>query len=246
MMLRFHLLLFLALIVLPKSVLAADATSFDPSSVTINSQSTIAVGTVIAWPAGSNPSDMPKWLECNGQVVPGGALYDRLRLVLGSNNVPNYNDQFLRGTGVAGQVGQQVSDTIASHSVLIPGQVAPVSGSLASTAITGSASSQQFNWSGNVGFNYQATTSSQSLVVGAAQNHILTWTSYNNDNYTARGSTDNFTVSGWTGGGSIYGSLANGSVSGFASVAAQTGNYTGGSETAPRHVKVRYLIRAIQ
>lgn len=229
MMRMLRLILLLLALAIPRLGLAADATSFDPTTITIASQSTIAVGTVIAWPSGSNPADMGKWLECSGQAVPAGSQYDRLRAVLGGQPIPNYNGQFLRGTNTAGLVGTQVSDTIRSHTVSVPGQNAPVSGGLNSTSLGGSASPQSFS--------YQATNSAGAVVITSAPGGTVGGADYNNSNFTA---------GGWTSGGGISGSLNSGSLTGTAYVSAQTGTYSGGSETAPVHTRVRYLIRAVQ
>jgi len=209
--------------------LAADATSFDPTPVAITSLSTIPVGTVVSWPAGTNPADMTKWLECNGQAVPSGSRYDRLRTILGGGAVPNYYNQFLRGSTNLGLTGTQVADTIRSHTVSVPGQNAPVSGNLNSTGLSGTAGSQHFT--------YQATNSAGAIVMTSAEGGTVGWADYNNSNYTA---------DGWTSSSSVSGSLNSGALTGTAYVSAQTGTYIGGSETAPVHTMVRYLIRAVQ
>jgi len=211
------------------TALAADATSLDPTTIPITSLSTIPVGTVVSWPVGSNPSDMAKWLECNGQAVPSGSRYDRMRTILGGGAVPNYNNQFLRGTTASGLVGTQVSDTIRSHTVSVPGQNAPVSGNLNTTGLSGTAGGQHFT--------YQATNSAGAIVMTSAEGGTVGWADYNNSNYTAEG---------WTSSSSVSGSLNSGALTGTAYVSAQTGTYSGGSETAPVHTRVRYLIRAVQ
>ena len=226
MMRMLRLILLLLALAIPKLGLAADATSFDPTTITIASQSTIAVGTVIAWPSGSNPADMGKWLECSGQAVPAGSQYDRLRAVLGGQPIPNYNGQFLRGTNTAGLVGTQVSDTIRSHTVSVPGQNAPVSGGLNSTSLGGSASSQTYWFT-------QTVVNTGGDYTGGGGMGAVTGANYNTETRS-------------TSGGSISGSLNSGSVSGTAYVSAQSGTYNGGSETAPAHTRVRYLIRAVQ
>lgn len=207
--------------------LAADGASFNPVPITVTSQGTIPVGFVIPWPSTSFPPDASRWLECNGQAVPSGSQYDRLRAVVGAN-VPDYSDQFLRGTTTASQVGTRISDSIRSHTINVPGQNAPVSGNLNSTGLSGSASPQSYS--------YQAVTGSQT---------VLTWV----EGVPNMGETQSPNM-GWangsTSGGSISGSLNSGSLTGTAYVASQTGSYTGGSETAPVHTKVRYLIRAVQ
>lgn len=191
--------------------LCSDATSFDPTTVAVTSQSTIAVGTVIAWPSGSNPADMAKWLECNGQGVPAGNQYDRLRAVLGGQPVPNYNGQFLRGTTVVAQVGQQVSDSIRSHHHAIDPHDHGLGGAWANS---------QTSW-------FTRTT----------VNHMtqVTWLS---DGVNAIDGVSYETASSATSGGGISGRTDYGG-------GGQTHD-TGGSETAPVHTKVRYLIRAIQ
>ncbi|QAZ66132.1 phage tail protein [Solidesulfovibrio carbinolicus] len=206
--------------------IAADGLSFNPTLITITSTGTIPVGTVIPWPSTSFPPDASRWLECNGQAVPSGSQYDRLRAAVGTN-VPNYGDQFLRGTTTLSLVGTKVSDSIRSHTVYVPGQNAPVSGNLNSTGLSGSASPQSYS--------YQAVTGSQT---------VLTWV----DGVPNLGQTQSPNM-GWsngsTSGGSVSGSLNSGSLTGTAYVSSQTGTYAGGSETAPVHTRVRYLIRAV-
>lgn len=134
--------------------LAGDGTSFNPVPVSITSQGTIAVGTVIQWPSASMPADATKWLECNGQPVPSGSQYDRLRAVLGSKPIPNYNGQFLRGTTVPSDVGQTIADSTRVHDHLVDAHQHTVSGtasgqsyggSIGSVAISGSTSSQSYS-----------------------------------------------------------------------------------------------------
>ena len=221
-----RLVLLLLALAFPRLGLAADATSFDPTTVAITSLSTIPVGTVVSWPTGTNPADMSKWLECNGQAVPAGSQYDRLRAVLGAQPIPNYNDQFLRGTTTAGLVGTQVSDTIRSHTVSVPGQNAPVSGGLNSTSLGGSASSQTYWFT-------QTVVNTGGDYTGGGGMGAATGANYNTETRS-------------TAGGSISGSLNSGSLTGTAFVSAQTGTYSGGAETAPVHTRVRYLIRAVQ
>ena len=59
----------------------------------------VPVGTIIAWPGNSAPTEGGTWLLCNGQSC---ASYPVLVAVVG-NNVPNLNARFLEGTsGTAG------------------------------------------------------------------------------------------------------------------------------------------------
>ena len=80
-------------------VQGADATSFDPTLVSIEAKSSggVPVGTIVAWPVATNPSDWDKWLECNGQSI-SQAVYPELFAVIGAN-VPDLSGLFLRGYG---------------------------------------------------------------------------------------------------------------------------------------------------
>jgi hypothetical protein len=272
-------------LLIPINLLAADATSFNPTSVSITSQGIIPVGTVIAWSSTNNPVDMSKWLECNGQSIPINSQYDALRSILGSSTVPNYNDQFLRGTTITSQVGQQVTDSIRAHSHEIAPHQHTVSGSASGQAYSGSIGSQSVsgyasgqNYSGSIaGQHITGSTSGQSYTYNSAGSdsysqmigsmgaipsyHDLVYNVYNNiaygttsggtfDGYTATsyysGTTSGGTVSGWTSGTSFSGTTSGGTITGYTNYAGGgTTHETGGSETAPVHTKVRYLIRAI-
>ena len=92
------LLLFLLCFGLALPVVAADGTSFNPTTISVKSVgASIPVGTVITWPSNSWPSDRDNWLECNGQSI-SSAVYPELVALIGWN-VPNYQGVFLRGYG---------------------------------------------------------------------------------------------------------------------------------------------------
>ena len=92
------LLLFLLCFGLALPGVAADGTSFNPTTISVISVgASIPVGTVITWPSNSWPSDRDNWLECNGQSI-SSAVYPELVGVVGGN-VPNYQGVFLRGYG---------------------------------------------------------------------------------------------------------------------------------------------------
>ena len=92
------LLLFLLCFGLALPGVAADGTSFNPTTISVKSVgASIPVGTVITWPSNSWPSDRDNWLECNGQSI-SSAVYPELVGVIGWN-VPNYQGVFLRGYG---------------------------------------------------------------------------------------------------------------------------------------------------
>ena len=92
------LLLFLLCFGLALPVVAADGTSFNPTTISVKSVgASIPVGTVITWPSNSWPSDRDNWLECNGQSI-SSAVYPELVALVGSR-VPDYRGIFLRGLG---------------------------------------------------------------------------------------------------------------------------------------------------
>ena len=85
----------------PFPIYARDSTSYNPKNVPVSVQTgsgVVPIGTIIAWPVSTDPSDAHKWLECNGQSITD-SKYQELRTLLGSNNVPNYQGMFLRGQG---------------------------------------------------------------------------------------------------------------------------------------------------
>lgn len=92
------LLLFLLCFGLALPGVAADGTSFNPTTISVKSVgASIPVGTVITWPSNSWPSDRDNWLECNGQSI-SSAVYPELVALVGSR-VPDYRGIFLRGHG---------------------------------------------------------------------------------------------------------------------------------------------------
>ena len=92
------LLLFLLCFGLVLPGVAADGTSFNPTTISVKSVgASIPVGTVITWPSNSWPSDRDNWLECNGQSI-SSAVYPELVGVVASR-VPDYRGIFLRGQG---------------------------------------------------------------------------------------------------------------------------------------------------
>ena len=100
--------LFAALILMPALPLtahAADATSFNPTTVKVTAKpiSSIPVGTIISWPVAQNPADWQNpdgsynWLECNGQTI-SQAAYPELFALMGGK-LPDLRGLFLRGHG---------------------------------------------------------------------------------------------------------------------------------------------------
>lgn len=114
------LLLFLLCFGLVLPGVAADGTSFNPTTISVKSVgASIPVGTVITWPSNSWPSDRDNWLECNGQSI-SSAVYPELVALIGSR-VPDYRGLFLRGVGGnSAALGILQEDEIKSHSHKIP------------------------------------------------------------------------------------------------------------------------------
>ncbi len=81
------------------TVLAGDATGFDPTRVAVVAKGAggVPVGTIVAWPVAKNPEDMDNWLECNGQTV-NATVYPELFALVGGT-VPDFRGLFLRGHG---------------------------------------------------------------------------------------------------------------------------------------------------
>jgi len=56
----------------------------------------LPIGSIIMWPRETEPDG---WLLCNGQSIETGAQYAKLRDVLGTTSVPNFNGLFPVGVG---------------------------------------------------------------------------------------------------------------------------------------------------
>lgn len=106
------LLLFLLCFGLVLPGVAADGTSFNPTTISVKSVgASIPVGTVITWPSNSWPSDRDNWLECNGQSI-SSAVYPELVALLGAT-VPDYRGYFLRGVGGnSASLGERQGDAL--------------------------------------------------------------------------------------------------------------------------------------
>ena len=208
------------------------------------------VGSVIVWNQAGDPGDMynddgrPVWLECDGSSFDTG-YYTALASIIPSGVLPNLKDQFLRG-GTSGQVGQTAQDTTRSHLHGIPPHSHTVSGtasaqnvSVGGQSVNGTAAGQQYLWDHTwiAAGSYTAEPGyAGSFVVGdglgvesfGSYGKMLTATP---STVTGVTSSNNFTTSG-------------GTITGITSSVTQNTNYTGDDETAPQHIRVRYLIRA--
>lgn len=95
----------------------ADATSFDPTLVTVkaNGTSSIPVGTIISWPVAQNPSDWQNsdgtynWLECNGQSI-SASVYPELFELIGAVT-PDLRELYLQG-GTKSNAGSVKKNTV--------------------------------------------------------------------------------------------------------------------------------------
>ena len=163
------LLLFLLCFGLALPGVAADGTSFNPTTISVKSVgASIPVGTVITWPSNSWPSDRDNWLECNGQPI-SSAVYPELVGVIGSR-VPDYRGRFLRGLQSGHSVGQTVANSIKSHNHSQPTHTHSFSGQLVSTALSGTAAGQSFSSAANLGVSGWAA--GQSITSGGAGGQI--------------------------------------------------------------------------
>lgn len=73
---------------IPRSVLKVSRSTADLPI------SGVPIGTIIAWPGSTAPTENGTWLLCNGQSAAG---YPKLQAIIG-NTVPNLNGRFLEGT----------------------------------------------------------------------------------------------------------------------------------------------------
>ena len=226
---------------------AADSTAFDPTKVRIQAQNSIPVGTVIAWHSTGNPADMRNpdgtynWLECNGQSI-SQTVYPELFAVVGART-PDFRGQFLRGLDVGHSVGERVQDTVKSHAHGQPAHTHSWNGQLASTALTGTAAGQQFNDT-KAGISsspvqqdtHQIVTAVTSTTTNEGHSHTVNF--YKGYLYAD-------TIQNQSKSSSVSGRLNSGTVNGTVSSSGGDDTYaTGDAETAPKHVYVRYFIRA--
>jgi hypothetical protein len=100
---------------------AADSTSFNPLTVTVNAHSeSVPVGTIVIWQSPADPGE--NWLDCNGQATSG---YPELAAIVGPT-VPNYQGMFLRGYGSQSHAqinGSEIGYTSTTHSSGALGEV---------------------------------------------------------------------------------------------------------------------------
>ena len=210
------------------------------------------VGGVIVWNQTGDPGDMynddgrPVWLECDGSSFDTG-YYTALAGIIPTGILPNLKDQFLRG-GTSGQVGQTALDTTRSHLHSIPQHSHTVSGTASSQNVAvggqnvnGTAAGQQY-WNSRTWIDDHGSTGYAGYLglipLGDGANGV-TYVGAVNDYNTATSST----VTGVTSSNTF--TTTGGTITGVTNAVSQSTNLTGQSETAPQHIRVRYLIRAL-
>lgn len=148
--------------------------------------------------------------------------------------MPDLRGQFLRGIKTGYAIGQKVGNTLGRHNHTQPAHTHSFSGQLASTALSGTAEGQRYQYN-------------------------MTWIQIDSPGAGGGGSGWNSADTGrrvyatstapWSQAQSsaVTGRLDNGRVNGtIGSGGGDPTDYTGGTETAPDHLYVRYLIRARQ
>ena len=193
--------------------------------------------------------------------------YPELSAVVGART-PDFRGQFLRGLDTGRSVGERVQDTFKSHAHGQPAHTHSWNGQLASTALTGTAAGQRYT------DGHTAIDASASKVQGAGfegpTQELWTPIPYAT---SVSGSHGGHGESGYSAGShshslleqgrllyyasidirnkrqaeasSVTGQLSSGVVNGTVSSSGGDDTYaTGDAETAPRHVYVRYFIRA--
>ena len=221
---------------------AADATSFDPTLVTVKPR-LIPVGTIIPWISLSAPEDAWAWLDCDGSTFSASQYPDLAKLYPGV--LPDLRDEFLRG-GTLAQIGQTAQDTTREHIHGQPPHTHSFNGSLVSGAISGTASGQTYSdFFTKTSFSYGSSS------------YLTNVNIYGHDADVTlsldRGYIQPDTVYKTANSSAIAGNINNTSVAGTLSASGGDNTYknsnsdgtTGGIETAPKHIRVRYLIRAL-
>ena len=216
------------------------------------------VGSVIVWNQAGDPGDMynddgrPVWLECDGSSFDTG-YYTALASIIPSGVLPNLKDQFLRG-GTSAQVGQTVQDSTREHYHGQPSHTHSVGTMLTSTAVSGNAAPQYFQ-DRHTGMNM---SESHNVYWPGAGLYRFTNSVWATNPETSIGISYGYGVGDATyhyteGSSAVAASVNNGSASGTAASSGGDNTYknsnsdgtNGGSETAPKHIRVRYLIRAL-
>lgn len=243
-----------------------DSSQLDLSKInSIEATRGIPVGTVIVWSSPGNPDDADKWLECDGRSTAG---YPELAAIVGGKT-PDYNNQFLRG-GIASQVGQVAADSMRSHAHRMDQHNHTVSGSSGAHSYNAPASGggypvdiskssltyaqYKITCGGGVPNNFPGTKIFYGHVIASGSSYWGTpWITVNDGetcfkDYAGSWYTieNNPNTIGGNGGATVTAHTSGGSISGVTSTSGPTSTHAaGGAETAPQHIRVRYLIRAL-
>lgn len=207
------------------------------------------------WISPQDPEDMWAWLECDGRAFSATEYPELARLYPG--RVPDLRDQFLRG-GTPAQVGQTAQDSVRSHYHSQPPHTHSVGTQLTSTAVSGSAAAQTFQDRHTAGGQWGPSGGAPWPGSGASRYVVDTILSISGENVSGNLDvfyaymTGDYTVHETNGPSSVTAHVNNGSATGTAYAGGGDNTYansnsdgtTGGAETAPQHIRVRYLIRA--
>ena len=144
---------------------------------------------------------------------------------------PDFRGQFLRGLDAGHSVGERVQDTFKSHAHGQPAHTHSWNGQLASTALTGTAAGQEYV---DLGFGAEGSYDWGTPYGVPRGDGSHGYTLLGNNLFTRNAKAS-----------AVTGRLSNGTVNGTVSSGGGDDTYaTGDAETAPRHVYVRYFIRA--
>lgn len=220
-----------------------DSTQMDLRAINaVSGVPVVSVGLIMAWGSDNPPQDPEKWLECDGRAF-SAVTYPDLANIYPSLRVPDYQNQFLRGGGT-GQVGQVAADSMKSHAHQMDQHQHTVSGSSGAHSYNAPAP----GGGGQYLYTLKNTTEDTYLSTPGflSTSSCLEYSSYMRD--CSGENRPGVGVRGLPvgGGGSVSASTSGGSISGFTNTAGPTSTKsTGGAETAPQHIRVRYLIRVL-
>ena len=82
------------------------------------SSSGVPIGTIIAWPSTSTPTEGGTWLLCNGGTF-SSSIYAKLYSVLGSTTLPSLNGRFLEGTTGTPRTTKEAGLPDHSHNITV-------------------------------------------------------------------------------------------------------------------------------
>ncbi len=231
----------------------------------------IPIGMIVAFPVNKIPKDLGlgTWLECNGQRF-SQTDYPDLYSILGKNQVPNYQEYFLRGAATANP-DTVIADSIKYHDIKVDDHTHQWSGYLTNTAVSGQASAQSIEdhhtglagGGGGISTNWTKGSTGTGRYLGwitdtfCGCNASEGWCSCDigiNQSGTLLTSWGDKTIHATEGPSALQGAQVNnnnvtGNVGSVKNLNTFYGHYTSsqgaGNETAPKHKRVRYYIKAL-